>query len=187
MLKNNGGANSSWFSRNMILSGSVILAFWDCIFMTSGCQKWFTRWSESIGFYKILPRTSGEIWKSSPYRNLLCVICPCPYTCCMVSILQCSQLVSNKYSKALHKLDMLMQLWFQLDSFSLHYFIISIIIFNYNGIRLKIPNGPISDKWTNYKNHINLLILQQTKPWCYRCWDGVSWRFCFRNISRIRI
>jgi succinate dehydrogenase / fumarate reductase cytochrome b subunit len=24
---NNGGANSSWFSRNMILSGSVILAF----------------------------------------------------------------------------------------------------------------------------------------------------------------
>jgi succinate dehydrogenase / fumarate reductase cytochrome b subunit len=23
---------SSWFSRNMILSGSVILAFWDCIF-----------------------------------------------------------------------------------------------------------------------------------------------------------
>jgi succinate dehydrogenase / fumarate reductase cytochrome b subunit len=41
-VKNNGGANSSWFSRNMILSGSVILAFWDCIFMTSGCQKWFT-------------------------------------------------------------------------------------------------------------------------------------------------
>jgi succinate dehydrogenase / fumarate reductase cytochrome b subunit len=30
-VKNNGGANSSWFSRNMILSGSVILAFWDCI------------------------------------------------------------------------------------------------------------------------------------------------------------
>jgi succinate dehydrogenase / fumarate reductase cytochrome b subunit len=26
-VKNNGGANSSWFSRNMILSGSVILAF----------------------------------------------------------------------------------------------------------------------------------------------------------------
>jgi hypothetical protein len=24
--------NSSWFSRNMILSGSVILALWDCIF-----------------------------------------------------------------------------------------------------------------------------------------------------------
>jgi succinate dehydrogenase / fumarate reductase cytochrome b subunit len=24
-------SNSSWFSRNMILSGSVILAFWDCI------------------------------------------------------------------------------------------------------------------------------------------------------------
>jgi succinate dehydrogenase / fumarate reductase flavoprotein subunit len=31
------------------------------------------------------------------------------------------------------------------------------LIFNYNGIRLKIPNGPISDKWTNYKNHINLV------------------------------
>jgi succinate dehydrogenase / fumarate reductase cytochrome b subunit len=42
VLDYNGGANSSWFSRNMILSGSVILAFWDCIFMTSGCQKWFT-------------------------------------------------------------------------------------------------------------------------------------------------
>jgi succinate dehydrogenase / fumarate reductase cytochrome b subunit len=27
VIKNNGGANSSWFSRNMILSGSVILAF----------------------------------------------------------------------------------------------------------------------------------------------------------------
>jgi hypothetical protein len=31
------------------------------------------------------------------------------------------------------------------------------LIFNYNGIRLKIPNGPISDKWTNIKNHINLV------------------------------
>jgi hypothetical protein len=31
------------------------------------------------------------------------------------------------------------------------------LIFNYNGIRFKIPNGPISDKWTNYKDHINLV------------------------------
>jgi hypothetical protein len=31
------------------------------------------------------------------------------------------------------------------------------LIFNYNGIRFKIPNGPIADKWTNYKDHINLV------------------------------
>jgi hypothetical protein len=66
---------SSWFSRNMILSGSVILAFWDCIFWLLGTRNGLqVRWSESIGFYKILPRTSGEIW--SPVRTAIyCVIC----------------------------------------------------------------------------------------------------------------
>jgi hypothetical protein len=63
---------------------------------------------------------------------------------------------NNKYSKALHKLGYAIVI--PVDSFSLHYFIISIINIH-NGIRLKIPNGPISDKWTNYKITLILLIL----------------------------
>jgi succinate dehydrogenase / fumarate reductase cytochrome b subunit len=90
----------------MILSGSVILAFWDCILWLLGTRNGLqVRWSESIGFYKILPRTSGEIWKSSPYRNLLCVICSLSlhllhgFNSSMQSVG-----FNNKYSKALHKL-----------------------------------------------------------------------------------
>ena len=35
----NGAANASWASRNMIISGSVILAFLACIFMISGFRR----------------------------------------------------------------------------------------------------------------------------------------------------
>jgi hypothetical protein len=45
----------------MILSGSVILAFWDCIFDFWVPEMVYKYVGESIGFYKILPRTSGEI------------------------------------------------------------------------------------------------------------------------------
>jgi succinate dehydrogenase / fumarate reductase cytochrome b subunit len=38
--KNNGAASSPWASRNMIVSGSVVLAFWHA-FYDFGFQKWF--------------------------------------------------------------------------------------------------------------------------------------------------
>jgi hypothetical protein len=89
MLKN--GGNSSWFSRNMILSGSVILAFWDCILGAEMVYKYVeVNPLDSTRYFHEL----AEKFEVSPYRNLLCVICPLSYTCCMVSILQCSQLVS---------------------------------------------------------------------------------------------
>jgi succinate dehydrogenase / fumarate reductase flavoprotein subunit len=50
----------------------------------------------------------------------------------------------------------------------------------------KIPNGPISDKWTNYKNHINLVNPPNKRNLDVIVVGTEGWRFCFRNISRIR-
>jgi succinate dehydrogenase / fumarate reductase cytochrome b subunit len=38
-IKNNGAASSPWASRNMIVSGSVVLAFWHCIFTILGSRN----------------------------------------------------------------------------------------------------------------------------------------------------
>jgi hypothetical protein len=60
---------------------------------------------------------------------------------------------NNKYSKALHKLGYAYAIVIPVGFIFIALFQHSII-----GIILKkIPNGPISDKWTNYKNHINLV------------------------------
>jgi hypothetical protein len=94
----------------------------------------------------------------SPVRTAIyCVsFVLCPYTCCMVSILQCSQLVSIINIQSTTQIRICLC---NCDSSWIHFHCIissfQSLIFNYNGIRLKIPNGPISDKWTNYKNHIN--------------------------------
>jgi succinate dehydrogenase / fumarate reductase cytochrome b subunit len=94
MLKNNGGANSSWFSRNMILSGSVILAFGTAFY-----DFWVP---EMVYKYvEVNPLDSTRYFHElaekfeSPVRTAIyCVsFVFCPYTCCMV-FLQCSQLVS---------------------------------------------------------------------------------------------
>jgi hypothetical protein len=144
----------------MILSGSVILAFWDCIFMTSGCQKWFK-------YVEVNPLDStryfhelAEKFESSVRTAIYCVICLLSlhllhgFNSSMQSVG-----FNNKYSK--HYTN-----WICLcncDSSWIHFHCIissfQSLIFNYNGIRLKIPNGPISDKWTNYKIILILLTL----------------------------
>jgi succinate dehydrogenase / fumarate reductase cytochrome b subunit len=40
-IHNNGAASSPWASRNMIVSGSVVLAFLALHFYDFGFQKWF--------------------------------------------------------------------------------------------------------------------------------------------------
>jgi succinate dehydrogenase / fumarate reductase cytochrome b subunit len=40
-IKNNGAASSPWASRNMIVSGSVVLAFLALHFYDFWFQKWF--------------------------------------------------------------------------------------------------------------------------------------------------
>jgi hypothetical protein len=157
-------------------------------FMTSGCQKWFK-------YVEVNPLDSTRYFHElaekfeSPVRTAIyCVsFVFCLYTCCMVSILQCSQLVSIINIRK-HYTN-----WICLcncDSSWIHFHCIissfQSLIFNYNGIRLKIPNGPISDKWTNYKIII-LLTLLTNETLMLSLLGQVSWRFCFRNISRIRI
>jgi succinate dehydrogenase / fumarate reductase cytochrome b subunit len=118
--------NSSWFSRNMILSGSVILAFWDCIFMTSGCQKWSTNTLKWIHwFYKILHWTSGEIWEFSPYRNL--PVCHLLLSLHLLHGFNSSmQLVGfNINTKALTQLGYAYVIVIPVGLISLYYFIIS--------------------------------------------------------------
>jgi succinate dehydrogenase / fumarate reductase cytochrome b subunit len=133
------------FQANMILSGSVILAFGTAFLWLLGAR---IHNNEVIhGFYKI-SWTSGEIWKSSTYRIYCVSFVLCPTLACMVSILQCSQLFNNKYSKALHKLGYAYAI--VIPVVHLHCIISSFQSFNYNGITCN-SNGPISDKWTNYK------------------------------------
>ena len=52
----------------------------------------------------------------------------------------------------------------------------------------KIPKGPLKDKWTDYKDHIDLVNPANKRNIdVIVMWNWFSRWFCFCNFSRIRI
>jgi succinate dehydrogenase / fumarate reductase cytochrome b subunit len=106
-VKNNGGANSSWFSRNMILSGSVILAFLGLHFYDFWVPEMVYKYVE---VNELLPtRYYHELAEKfeSPVRTAIyCVSFVLLSLHLLHGFNSSMQSVgfNNKYSKALHKL-----------------------------------------------------------------------------------
>ena len=62
--KNNGAANSTWMSRNMIWSGVTILAFMRCILLTFGFQKSIQNLFKVIGLELLKDKKGFVIMKN---------------------------------------------------------------------------------------------------------------------------
>jgi succinate dehydrogenase / fumarate reductase cytochrome b subunit len=106
-VKNNGGANSSWFSRNMILSGSVILAFLGLHFYDFWVPEMVYKYVEvspldPTRYYHELAEKFESPVRTAIY-SLSFVLLSLHLLHGFNSSMQ-SVGFNNKYSKALHKL-----------------------------------------------------------------------------------